>query len=76
MNTNQRQGFFFFFVFCYSKYMTYISYLLKALEFKNLPGEFNSGSEPRNRDKNRYRDVLPCKLKMVLIIFLCTFRKR
>ncbi|XP_070471962.1 tyrosine-protein phosphatase non-receptor type 20 isoform X2 [Equus przewalskii] len=30
-----------------------------ALEFKNLPGEFNSGSEPRNRDKNRYRDVLP-----------------
>ncbi|XP_016056322.1 PREDICTED: tyrosine-protein phosphatase non-receptor type 20 [Miniopterus natalensis] len=30
-----------------------------ALECKNLPGEFNSGSEPCNRDKNRYRDILP-----------------
>ncbi|XP_058398824.1 tyrosine-protein phosphatase non-receptor type 20 isoform X2 [Diceros bicornis minor] len=30
-----------------------------ALEYKNLPGEFTSGNEPRNRDKNRYRDVLP-----------------
>ncbi|XP_003930019.1 tyrosine-protein phosphatase non-receptor type 20 isoform X2 [Saimiri boliviensis] len=30
-----------------------------ALEFKNLPGEFNSGNHPRNRAKNRYRDILP-----------------
>lgn len=46
--------------------MTYISYLLKTLDYKNLPGEFNSGNDLRNRDKNRYRDILPCKLKMVL----------
>ncbi|XP_037585917.1 tyrosine-protein phosphatase non-receptor type 20 isoform X6 [Cebus imitator] len=30
-----------------------------ALELKNLPGEFNSGNHPRNRAKNRYRDILP-----------------
>ncbi|XP_054546254.1 tyrosine-protein phosphatase non-receptor type 20 isoform X2 [Talpa occidentalis] len=30
-----------------------------SLESKNLPGEFNSGNEPHNRDKNRYRDILP-----------------
>ncbi|KAM5243507.1 tyrosine-protein phosphatase non-receptor type 20 [Hipposideros larvatus] len=29
------------------------------LEYENLPGEFNSGNEPCNRDKNRYRDILP-----------------
>ncbi|XP_024906095.1 tyrosine-protein phosphatase non-receptor type 20 isoform X1 [Pteropus alecto] len=29
------------------------------LEYKNLTGEFNSGNEPCNRDKNRYRDILP-----------------
>uniref|UniRef100_A0A8D2CLM4 Tyrosine-protein phosphatase non-receptor type 20 n=1 Tax=Sciurus vulgaris TaxID=55149 RepID=A0A8D2CLM4_SCIVU len=29
------------------------------LELKNLPGEFNSGNEPLNREKNRYRDILP-----------------
>lgn len=56
--------------------MTYISYLLKDLEYKNPTGEFNSGNEPSNRDKNRYRDILPCKLKMVLIIFMLTFGKR
>lgn len=43
--------------------MTYISYLLKTLDFKSLPGAFNSGNELRNRDKNRYRDILPCKLQ-------------
>uniref|UniRef100_A0A667HJZ5 Protein tyrosine phosphatase non-receptor type 20 n=1 Tax=Lynx canadensis TaxID=61383 RepID=A0A667HJZ5_LYNCA len=30
-----------------------------TLDFQNLPGEFNSGNDLRNRDKNRYRDVLP-----------------
>ncbi|XP_027627327.1 tyrosine-protein phosphatase non-receptor type 20 isoform X2 [Tupaia chinensis] len=30
-----------------------------GLELKNLPGEFNSGKEPSNREKNRYRDILP-----------------
>ncbi|XP_004681103.1 PREDICTED: tyrosine-protein phosphatase non-receptor type 20 [Condylura cristata] len=30
-----------------------------SLESTNLPGEFNSGNEPNNRDKNRYRDILP-----------------
>ncbi|XP_030653747.1 tyrosine-protein phosphatase non-receptor type 20 isoform X11 [Nomascus leucogenys] len=30
-----------------------------ALELKNLPGEFNSGNQPSNREKNRYRDILP-----------------
>ncbi|XP_011846317.1 PREDICTED: tyrosine-protein phosphatase non-receptor type 20 isoform X9 [Mandrillus leucophaeus] len=30
-----------------------------ALELKNLPGEFNSGNQPNNREKNRYRDILP-----------------
>ncbi|XP_032985874.1 tyrosine-protein phosphatase non-receptor type 20 [Rhinolophus ferrumequinum] len=29
------------------------------LQYKSLPGEFNFGNEPRNRDKNRYRDILP-----------------
>nr|KAF6458392.1 protein tyrosine phosphatase non-receptor type 20 [Rousettus aegyptiacus] len=29
------------------------------LEYKNPTGEFNSGNEPSNRDKNRYRDILP-----------------
>uniref|UniRef100_A0A287D0L5 Protein tyrosine phosphatase non-receptor type 20 n=1 Tax=Ictidomys tridecemlineatus TaxID=43179 RepID=A0A287D0L5_ICTTR len=29
------------------------------LELKNLPGEFNYGNEPLNREKNRYRDILP-----------------
>ncbi|XP_073935460.1 tyrosine-protein phosphatase non-receptor type 20 isoform X1 [Castor canadensis] len=29
------------------------------LELSNLPGEFRSGNEPRNREKNRYRDILP-----------------
>nr|XP_027803714.2 tyrosine-protein phosphatase non-receptor type 20 [Marmota flaviventris] len=29
------------------------------LEIKNLPGEFNYGNEPLNREKNRYRDILP-----------------
>ncbi|KAG3264993.1 protein tyrosine phosphatase, non-receptor type 20 [Ictidomys tridecemlineatus] len=33
--------------------------LLKDLELKNLPGEFNYGNEPLNREKNRYRDILP-----------------
>lgn len=64
------------FFFCYSKYMTYISYLLKALEFKNLHAVFHSGNELQNREKNRYRDILPCKLKMVLIVFLFTFGTR
>ncbi|XP_022267546.1 tyrosine-protein phosphatase non-receptor type 20 isoform X9 [Canis lupus familiaris] len=30
-----------------------------TLDFKSLPGAFNSGNELRNRDKNRYRDILP-----------------
>ncbi|XP_039089692.1 tyrosine-protein phosphatase non-receptor type 20 isoform X2 [Hyaena hyaena] len=30
-----------------------------TLDYKNLPGEFNSGNDLRNRDKNRYRDILP-----------------
>ncbi|XP_048192874.1 tyrosine-protein phosphatase non-receptor type 20 [Perognathus longimembris pacificus] len=35
-----------------------------AQEFRNLenihlPGEFTSGIEPHNREKNRYRDILP-----------------
>uniref|UniRef100_A0A8C5XGM2 Protein tyrosine phosphatase non-receptor type 20 n=2 Tax=Microcebus murinus TaxID=30608 RepID=A0A8C5XGM2_MICMU len=29
------------------------------LEFKNLPGEFIFGNQPSNREKNRYRDILP-----------------
>ncbi|XP_054221459.1 tyrosine-protein phosphatase non-receptor type 20 isoform X31 [Homo sapiens] len=35
-----------------------------ALELKNLPGEFNSGNQPSNREKNRYRDILPLKAAM------------
>uniref|UniRef100_A0A8B9X1L9 Tyrosine-protein phosphatase non-receptor type 20 n=1 Tax=Bos mutus grunniens TaxID=30521 RepID=A0A8B9X1L9_BOSMU len=31
----------------------------KALEVKNLPAVFHSGNELHNRDKNRYRDILP-----------------
>ncbi|XP_034518725.1 tyrosine-protein phosphatase non-receptor type 20 isoform X4 [Ailuropoda melanoleuca] len=30
-----------------------------TLDYKNLPDAFNSGNELRNRDKNRYRDILP-----------------
>ncbi|XP_029787940.1 tyrosine-protein phosphatase non-receptor type 20 isoform X3 [Suricata suricatta] len=30
-----------------------------TLDYKNLSGEFNSGNDLRNRDKNRYRDILP-----------------
>ncbi|KAF6110968.1 protein tyrosine phosphatase non-receptor type 20 [Phyllostomus discolor] len=30
-----------------------------ALEYKNLPCEYNSGNERCNRDKNRYQDILP-----------------
>ncbi|XP_060047230.1 tyrosine-protein phosphatase non-receptor type 20 isoform X2 [Erinaceus europaeus] len=29
------------------------------LEDQNQPGEFYCGNEPCNRDKNRYRDILP-----------------
>ena len=67
---------FLLFFSCHSKYITYISYLLKALEVKKLPSVFHSGNELHNRDKNRYRDILPCKLTMVLIIFLFTLDKR
>ncbi|XP_069428313.1 tyrosine-protein phosphatase non-receptor type 20 [Ovis canadensis] len=31
----------------------------KALKVKNLPAVFHSGNELHNRDKNRYRDILP-----------------
>ncbi|KAM7074058.1 tyrosine-protein phosphatase non-receptor type 20 [Molossus nigricans] len=30
-----------------------------ALEHMDLPAEYSSGNEPWNRDKNRYRDILP-----------------
>lgn len=28
-----------------------------------VPDDFNSGNELLNKDKNRYRDILPCKLR-------------
>lgn len=76
--TLHKDRYFFFppFFFRHSKYITYISYRLKALEVKKLPAVFHSGNELHNRDKNRYRDILPCKLTMVLIIFLFTLDKR
>ncbi|XP_027450660.2 tyrosine-protein phosphatase non-receptor type 20 isoform X5 [Zalophus californianus] len=30
-----------------------------TLDYKNIPDAFNSGNELRNREKNRYRDILP-----------------
>lgn len=75
MNTKQSQIYFYFYLFFVnSKCMTYISYLFKNLQYKSLPGEFNFGNEPRNRDKNRYRDILPCKLNVILFLFV--FGKR
>ncbi|KAM9618605.1 tyrosine-protein phosphatase non-receptor type 20 isoform 3-T3 [Trichechus inunguis] len=39
--------------------MIYISHLFKDLEFESPSDEFTCGNEPSNRDKNRYRDILP-----------------
>ncbi|XP_020136120.1 tyrosine-protein phosphatase non-receptor type 20-like isoform X3 [Microcebus murinus] len=37
------------------------------LEFKNLPGEFIFGNQPSNREKNRYRDILPWRVCIITL---------
>nr|KAF6458387.1 protein tyrosine phosphatase non-receptor type 20 [Rousettus aegyptiacus] len=46
------------------------------LEYKNPTGEFNSGNEPSNRDKNRYRDILPSSQPPVLEVCCDTEKGR
>lgn len=52
-------------------------FILKALEHLKPSDNCLVGKAPENRDKNRYRDILPCKLSVKILCYYlfkpCTF---